>query len=200
MPGDLLFAIAVDRYGLSQSMNFQFKDLLKAGVKVIYPRAEAQSGAEVVVTNQNAKPVLNIVRNGASSQNSSQIESLVRHYVAFSGHNFPDILVPLMRAEGVMFNPKRPLVIYQSMQLEFDHFRFASVELELTESHLAVSGKRGDATLDFSLFENETHIGHGHKKLVLSGLREYDEEAIQHMRMEYQRSKLANSNQNDLGE
>ncbi len=43
-----------------------------------------------------------------------------------------------------------------------------------TGATLDVIGKRGDALLQFQMTDADTVIGHGSKKLVVSGLREYD--------------------------
>lgn len=189
VPGDLLFAIAIARYGLREEMTFQFLDLLGAGVVIQYPDSLPANNAKVEIKNSGGKPTLGLNYVGLASNLLSQKESLVRNYVAFSGHNFPDILVPLMREKNVMFNPQRPLVIYQSMHLSFTHFEFDTLQVELAETELSVAGKRGDAKLCFHLKDGSSVIGEGHKILVLSGLRDYDESAIQSMREEYALSK-----------
>ena len=48
-----------------------------------------------------------------------------------------------------------------------------------------MKGKRGDAILKFDIFSNDVHVGQGEKKLVLSGLRDYEEQAVQSMTDSY---------------
>lgn len=187
VPGDLLFAIALSKYGIHQTMDFRFLDLLNADMPVIYPK---QAASEMVINNAKGKPTLGIHLSGEQVSGEQQMETLIRNYVAFSGHNFPDILIPLMREHGVMINPQRPLVIYESMSLQFDTLDFTSLRLELTNTALDVAGKRGEAKLSFTLYQQgQEKIGTGVKTLILSGLREYEEDAIQAMRDQYAQSK-----------
>jgi hypothetical protein len=52
-----------------------------------------------------------------------------------------------------------------------------------------VDGKRGNASLRFRFLENGQLVGNGEKRMVLSGLREYEEVAMQRMVDEYARRK-----------
>lgn len=188
VPGDLLFAIAIQRYGIYQSMAFEFLDLLGADIGMRYPEQFPQQAKRLEIFSSKDKPTLGLNVEGANSQVESQQESLIKNYVAFSGHNFPDILVPLMREQNVMFNPARPLVIYQNMQLNFQHLKFKTLDVELAQTSLVVNNKRGDATLNFKLKDEQgKEVGEGAKTLILSGLREYKEEQIQEMRDEFYR-------------
>ena len=189
VPGDLLFALALREYGLHKTMTFNFLDLVSADTPLSYPKQgyrTASSGeVELQVVNNNDKPVLGVHYHGGSTNEASQIEALLRNYVAFSGQNFPHILVPLMKQHDVMINPKRPLVIYQSMSFEFSQIDFSELDITLEETELKVNGKRGDAKLFFSIMSNGQDIGSGIKTLVLSGLREYDEIGVQDMVTRY---------------
>lgn len=195
VPGDLLFAIALNQYGLYENMAFQFLDLVKAGTPLHYPSQQSKNGAvKLLVVNDRDKPVLGIEAQGGRSQDSRQIEQLIKKYVAFSGHNFPHILVPLMKEHDVMINPKRPLVIYESMALVLDHLNFETLDINLEQTTLRVEGKRGTAKLHFSLTDTGANnsgvkVGSGVKTLVLSGLRAYEEAAINEMCEEYLSSK-----------
>ena len=83
-----------------------------------------------------------------------------------------------MASHNVMINTERPLVIYDSMSFELDRLDFSTPSLEPAETTLEVNGKRGDARLYFSVnVEGET-VGRGFKKLVISGIREYDKPVI----------------------
>ncbi len=190
VPGDLLFAIALERYGLRSDMSFDFRGLIKAGTPLCYPKQD-HSKADFDVTCDRSKPVLGIKYAGSSFHDASKIEQLIRNYVVFSGQNFPTILVPLMKQHNVMINPQRPLVIYESMLLKLDKLDFNNLNIVLTSTELEVLDKRGNAQLHFSLNDGDTQIGTGLKRLVLSGLREYDQASIDHMCKKYYESKAA---------
>ena len=191
VPGDLLFALALQQYGLHQKMAFRFQGLVKADTVLDYPAYQAELDIEhLEVTNDRQKPVLDIDFSGDYSREAVKIESLLVSYVAFSGQNFPHILVPLMQQHDVMINPERPLVIYESMSFELQHLKFDDLQIELAETSLKVAGKRGTAELHFSMNANGQVLGHGVKQLVLSGLRPFDQTAVQQMCDAYQASKL----------
>ena len=194
VPGDLLFAIALERYGIYESMNFQFRELVKADTLLTYPEASTPAiGFDVIC--ERSKAVLGIKYDGTglidalNARCAEKVEQLIRSYVVFSGQNFPNILVPLMLEHNVMINPKRPLVIYESMSLHFDRFDYDNLNITLSGTELEVQGKRGNAKLYFSLNDGVEQIGTGSKQLVLSGLREYDQQLIDIMCEEYNSSK-----------
>jgi len=192
VPGDLLFSIALQRYGLHQNMTFSFRELIKADTALSYPpQCESQANFDVIC--DRSKPVLGIEYSGDSLSDSDKIEQLIRSYVSFSGQNFPHILVPLMKQHNVMINPARPLVIYESMSLAFDTLEFENLSVELGSTELEVLGKRGNCMLHFDINDGARKIGTGFKRLVLSGLREYQQESIDLMCEQYFASKAANS-------
>jgi hypothetical protein len=184
VPGDLLFSLALQKYGLHQQMNFHFMDLVNAETPLQYPELNGAVGS-LTVSNQSGKSVLAVDYAGDCSSDNSQIEQVIKNYVAFSGQNFPHILVPLMQQHRVMINPNRPLVIYQSMALNFESLEFEKLQISLAETQLEIDGKRGNATLNFSMKNQGEVIGSGHKCLVLSGLREYQDSAIENMCDDY---------------
>ena len=57
--------------------------------------------------------------------------------------------------------------------------------LELSNSELLVNGKRGEARLSFDINEAGGRVGSGFKKLLLSGLREYEHDRVEVLRDEY---------------
>jgi len=178
VPGDLLFALVLTKYGLSQNMSFRFSGMVGSFTPLAFPKSD---DAHLKIVNDKGKDYLDIERSGGVSHNPGLIEAMIRNYVVFSGHNFPGILVPLMAEHNVMINPARPLVIYEGMSFNVEHLDFENPELELSKSTLEVSGKRGDAQLHFNIMDNGRSVGTGLKKLVLSGLREYEEVAMQGM-------------------
>lgn len=175
VPGDLLFALAVSNYGLRQHMHFAFTGMVSGGQPLHFPEQVTESG---VVTSEQGKPLLQMTFDGNGRNDGDFSEAVIRAYVAFSGQNFPYILVPLLADSGVMINPDRPLVIYESMALSFKTLDFNQPTLRLSRSTLDINGKRGDVHLDFDIEGNGYKVGEGKKKLVISGLQPYDEERM----------------------
>ena len=186
VPGDLLFALTLNNYGLSQQMRFDFSGLVPANKELLFPEWNT---SELSITDSREKIYLNAYREGDMSQEQSAIEHLVRSYVAFSGHSFPYILVPLMQQHQVMINVARPLVMYQSMSLSLDQIALSTPEVTFLDAQMEVDGKRGNVTLQFSINEGEKAIGRGEKKLVLSGLREFDQQAMDQLILDYEARK-----------
>ncbi len=175
VPGDLLFSIIIHHYGLRQTMGFSFSGMVSDDVTLILPEVSAR---EISIYDENNKKYLDVSTTGAHSQNRGLIDSLTRNYVDFSGHTFPHVLVPLMKENKVMINTERPLVIYDHMRILLDTLDIDSVELGLSDSIFRLYGKRGDVALNYDLFCNGEQVGKGQKKMVLSGLREYDQAKI----------------------
>ncbi|MDD4915128.1 MAG: DUF3581 domain-containing protein [Methylococcales bacterium] len=176
VPGDLLFSLVLEKYGLSQHMHFIFSGMVGHGVLLNFPDSDAD---RIDVTDNQGKTYLQIERSGAINRDRRLIEDLIRDYVAFSGQNFPYVLVPLLAKEKVMFNIDRPLVIYESMTLTFRHLDFKDPVLEMLEPKMEVNGKRATAYLHFQIKAGEEIVGSGFKKLAVSGLRDYEEEPLQ---------------------
>jgi len=176
VPGDLLFSLALNIYGVSEAMSFTFTNMVGADVGLIFPETDAD---DIVITNEQGKSVLEISRKGKINKEKSCIESLIKNYGPFSGQNFPTLLMPLMKEHGVMFNPARPLVMYNSMSFEFSRVDFDSeMHIELADSTLEVEPKRANSYLHFAIFDGEKRVGKGIKKLVMAGLRPYDHEVL----------------------
>lgn len=186
VPGDLLFALVLTQYGLSQSMKFSFAGMVGDSVELQFPEQVSESFS---IRDSREKTYLNVSRQGDVSCCDAQTESFIRQYVAFSGHNFIDILIPLMKQHQVMINPDRPLVIYESMSFDLTTLDFVQVTLSLVDQDLKIDGKRGDVTLHFELHSGDTLVGTGIKTLVMSGLRPYDEALAQQMCATYEGSK-----------
>lgn len=176
VPGDLLFAIVLEKYGLSKKMNFTFTGMLGHGITLDFPKTDAE---QFDINGSNNKTILKVERSGESITAIETITALIKDYVAFSGHNFPYVLVPLMAKQQVMINLTRPLVMYDSMSIEFDHLNFTDPKVEMLEPILNVSGKRGDAFLHFQIKSGDEIVGKGFKKIVISGMREYEEGPMQ---------------------
>ena len=183
VPGDLLFSLVLQKYGLSQHMHFIFSGMVGDSVLLDFPATDAE---HIDITDNQGKTYLQIQRSGPIIHDPVTIELLIRDYVAFSGQNFPYVLVPLLEKQNVMLNIDRPLVIYESMTLRFDHLDFQEPQLEMLEPQVEINGKRATAYLHFQIKDNSTNtVGTGFKKLAVSGLREYDHGPMQAFIDEY---------------
>ena len=176
VPGDLLFAMVLEKYGVSKKMKVSFTGMVGHGLTLNFPDVEDD---DIEIIGSNDKSILKVQRSGELSTDEGLIEALIRDYVAFSGHNFPYVLVPLMEKANTMINIARPLVMYDSMTLEFERLDFSNPKIEMLEPELSVNGKRGDAHLHFQIKSGEEVVGKGFKKIIISGVREYDEGPMQ---------------------
>tara|TARA_R110001583_G_scaffold40778_6_gene130121 strand:- start:3165 stop:3869 length:705 start_codon:yes stop_codon:yes gene_type:complete len=176
VPGDLLFSLALHIYGVSESMSFTFTNMVGADVGLNFPETDDDT---IIVTNAQGKSVLEITRQGKINKDATFIESLIKNYGQFSGQNFPSVLMPLMKQQGVMFNTNRPLVMYNSMSFEFTSLDLTHpLGLKLANSTLDVEPKRANSFLHFDLLDGDRITGKGIKKLVVAGLKPYDEDVI----------------------
>ena len=171
VPGDLLFSAIIHHYGLRQTMGFAFSGMVNDGDVLILPAVNAR---EISIYDENDKKYLDVSSDGAHSDNPQLIDSLTSNYVEFSGHTFPDVLVPLMKEHKVMVNTERPLIIYDHMRIALDRLDIDSVDLKQAECQFRLYGKRADVALNYEFYCNGEPVGKGQKKMVLSGLRELD--------------------------
>jgi len=176
VPGDLLFALALEKYGLSQTMHFIFSGMVGHDVLLNFPDTDAD---KFEVNDNQGKTYLQVERSGIISRDSALVESFTRDYVAFSGQNFPYVLVPLLAQENVMFNLNRPLVIYESMTLSFQNLDFRQASVEMLEPKMEVNGKRASAFLHFQIKADGHKVGTGVKKLAVSVATSYELEPMQ---------------------
>ncbi|MDH5354588.1 MAG: DUF3581 domain-containing protein [Gammaproteobacteria bacterium] len=186
VPGDLLFSVIIHHYGLRQSMGFSFSGMVNDDIRLVLPTVKSR---EISIYDQNDKKYLDVSTSGDLTTNPELINSLTRNYVEFSGHTFPHILVPIMKENNVMINPERPLVIYDHMRIALDTLDIDSISLSLSGSEFRLYGKRGDVALNYDLSCNGEKIGKGQKKMVLSGLREFEQEKIDALVASYQNGK-----------
>lgn len=175
VPGDLLFAVLLRKEGVSQKMRFDFSGMVSDGVAL---HIENKCEKESAVVDASGKEYLHMQREGQVNHNPEFIEHVVTNYVQFSGMNFPHIMVPLMEEQQMMINCQRPLVIYESMEVEFSRLDLTHPEVEFTGATFDVDGKRGVVTMNFAFKEEGEVVGHGIKRMVASGLKPYDQEAV----------------------
>ena len=178
VPGDLLFSIMLYKQGLSQNMRFEFSGMVTEDVTLTVPDT---AEPELTIYGNNGKEYLSIKRRGDRTDSPELIERLIRQYVAFSGQTFPHILVPLMEKNNVMINPSRPFVVYESMEIDFSDLAFNSLTLKMSNEALEVVGKRGNVSFTFDLLDGDRVVGTGVKNMVLSGLRPYEQDNINHL-------------------
>lgn len=171
VPGDLLFGLILDQYGLSQHMRFEFSGMVGNGVELHFPE---EDGEHLSILDDNNKEYLRVQRSGDTIHDKALISRLVQAYVAFSGHAFPWVLVPLMEAHGVMINPDRPLIIYENMEIHLISLAMEDPQLRLSGTCFNMDGKRGEVQLNYTLSDQGNDIGHGSKNMVLGGLRPWD--------------------------
>ena len=70
------------------------------------------------------------------------------------------------------------MVIYESMEIDLDTLDFKAPELEIDHNEVDIVGKRGKVLMEFNLLESGVEVGRGRKRMVLGGLREYEEAAM----------------------
>ena len=186
IPGDLLFAIILSRYGLSRHMEFIFSGMVLEGVELILP----EPGPVLHLDDAKGKHYLSVNRSGDTSTKEGMIQELTRNYVEFSGHTFPHILVPLLAEQGLMINPARPMVIYQSMVIDLDTLEIDAPVLEIDHNELTTDGKRGNVSMAFNFISAGQLVGRGEKHMVLGGLREFDKEAADAAIEEHNQRKM----------
>ena len=179
VPGDLLFSLALEKYGLS---HFTFAGMVGHDVLLKFPDTDAK---QIDINDKQGKTYLQVERSGEVSRDNGLIESFIRDYVAFSGQNFPYVLVPLLEREKVMFSLSRPLVIYESMTLTFDHLDFKQASVEMLEPTIEVDGKRATAFLYFQMNADDKSVGKGFKKIAISVPSAYEAEPMQAFVDEY---------------
>ena len=193
IPGDLLFAIILARYGLSRHMEFVFSGMVLEGIELVLP----EPSGELSLDDIQGKHYLSVNRSGDITTDETLIQGLTRNYVEFSGHTFPHILVPLLAEQGLMINPNRPMVIYQSMVIDLDTLGMADPSLEIDHNELTTDGKRGNVSMAFNFMSAGQLVGRGEKHMVLGGLREYDEQAMTAAITRYNERKMAFAIGND---
>ena len=183
VPGDLLFSLVLAKYGCSNHMRFTFSGMVTNEVTLNMPAVSPQ----LSIKGDNGKEYLSIEHSGDNSRDSDLIDNLTRSYVTFSGHTFPHILVPLMEEKGVMINPARPMVMYQSMLIDLERLDLTNIDLELDKEKtmFEVNGKRGNVCLAFNLIADQHIIGRGEKHMVVSGLRPFEKSAIDAVIVDY---------------
>lgn len=177
VPGDLLFAVILENVGLYQQMSFTFDARMTAETVGVLNSDGEQSGA--IIDRRSEKPLVNFNYASKKIESKPLVHRFIKNYVAFSGQNFPYLLDPVLKSNDAMFNPKSPLVMYQSMDFTLNPKDESEIEVDYTHADFEAQGKRGYVTLNFDFMQKNSNIGQGKKQLLISGLRPYDEAAMQ---------------------
>ena len=146
VPGDL-FSLLLCQRGISTQLKVYFHNMVNDGVELTLTEPGEQG---LALIDKQGREYLHLQEQGERIVDPVVIEQLIRRYVAFSGENF-HLLVPLMHQKGMMINPDRPLVIYESMSLNLDTTELLEPSLESASSDLNVEGHAGTVTLRISI-------------------------------------------------
>ncbi|MET0103921.1 MAG: DUF3581 family protein [Sedimenticola sp.] len=188
VPGDLLFSVALSKYGVSQHMRVVFSGMVGDATPLHFPEAEETN---IEIADDSGKTYLSIERDGEISTDPQLVKTLTCNYVQFSGTAFPSVLLPLMKEHGVMINPDRPMVIYESMEIHLDRLDITEPTLELCDTSLEFNGRKGNVCLEFCVRADGELIGKGAKYMALRGLRAFEQEKIQVLVDDYVATKAA---------
>jgi len=188
VPGDLLFALVLEKYGLSTEMHFTFSNMVGHGINLIFPEKNSNT---VDIHDDKLNTYLKVNDNGDQITDKIQVENFIKNYVAFSGLNFPHVLVPLMAEQNTMINTNRPLVIYESMSFKLQHLDFTDHRIIPADNTLEINGRRGEAHLHFNVVTDNGQVGHGFKKILISGIKAYDHDIIHAFTEDYLAHKNA---------
>lgn len=188
VPGDLLFSLVLAKFGIFESMQFKYQGMVAADAQLHF----VMDGGEFKVVDQNDKVFLSGKAEGSVNQVEDLIAGFCQEYVAFSGVSFPHILVPQMQDKDAMINPKRPMVIYESMAFHFNESLNnlqKAPELRQSKTEFEVDGKRGKMHIHFDILVEDCKVGEGSKTMTLSGLRPYDSAEMDALVAQYAQAK-----------
>ncbi len=222
VPGDLLFALLLEHYGLYRETSVGFASMVGADAELTLPvlagadgrggpsdaggtgdaagvgktGGPGEAGGVVHVADARGRQVLSFFAAGGRTGTHALVAALTLEYVRFSGRTFPEILVPLMREQGVMVNPERPLIIYKDMAIRMDAAPGADAVpvLKDGEHRLAVTNRKGVASIRFAIVDaanGDARLGEGEKNFVLGGLREHDDDTVTALVAEYDARRAA---------
>ncbi|SFR54680.1 DUF3581 family protein [Thiomicrospira sp. ALE5] len=186
VPGDLLFAVSLSQLGLAKHMRVKFVGMLSDNRELTFVPEQTDN---YLIQDSDAKTFLSLTHQDCLTRDSQIIAPFIKAYVAFSGESFPHLLVPIMAEHNIMINPARPMVMYESMAVNFDTQPTQNTQLAYAGYDIDLQGKRAQVALKFTIMNGDTPIGHGHKTMLLSGLRVYDAQAMQQVCDDYAQIK-----------
>lgn len=187
VPGDLLFSLLLKRIGLYRKITVDFASMVDENTSLILRHDDAKSA---LISGDKA--FLTASHRGPLGGDVAAIDALIQAYVSYSGQTFPHILVPLWREHGVMVNPARPMVMYRSMHLQLERVDVDAIKLIARNANMQVDGKKSDVTLPFDITDGSgAVIGGGAKHMLLSGLRAWEDRAVEDIIKAYDDAKGA---------
>jgi hypothetical protein len=82
------------------------------------------------------------------------------------------------------------MVMYESMTIDLDRLDIHSPSLEVDHNEVVVKGKRGEAQVAFNLVDSGNVVGRGRKRMILSGLRQYEQQVMDAVTADLNQRKL----------
>ncbi len=76
------------------------------------------------------------------------------------------------------------------MTIDLDRLDIHAQALAMDHADVLISGKRGEVELAFNLVDDGKLAGRGRKRMILSGLREYDRQVMDEVVVSLNRRKL----------
>ena len=92
VPGDLLFALALERYGISQRMRFGFSEMLSADTGLLFPTGPA---AHLKITDCHDRCYLELDQSGLAASTRARYRGPNSELCAFFWAKFPAYFVAL---------------------------------------------------------------------------------------------------------
>ena len=193
VPGDLLFAVVLKEYGISEKMHFTFSEMVDEKSQLHLP----EPSESFDITSKD-KVMLSVERQGKHIATPELVSDMINSYVSFSGKAFPEIVIDVMKSHNAMISPSKPMIIYKSMSIQLDNLDISSVNLVPTEPEFIRQNKRGNITLRFDLLHEGQRVGRGEKHMIVLGVREYCETSIQELLNIYTSKKQKHEQEKQL--
>ena len=175
VPGDLLFAVSLATFGLSEQISIDFTGKVKNDVDLQFtPFADNKCA----IVNTAEQALMQLEMQGDNAHDEEIVTKLIKEYVHFSGKNFPNVMVPLMQEHQLMFNPSKALIMYRRMQINMTRVNLNNICLCYDDAVIEVRGKRATIIFKFNFYDGDELVGTGHKEMLVSGLLPYEESAM----------------------
>ncbi len=187
VPGDLLFALSLTKFGLYPSMKIEFKDMVKNDISLQFTRVDEVNTA---ITGEEDKEFMTLASSGDPVTEPALITKVIKDYVRFSGENFPTLLVPLLKEKSLMLSPTRALAMYKNMSIDLQTRKLSNPTIAFAGSDIDVQGKRATVILKFNFIQDDEIVGTGQKEMILSGLIPFQQEVVDGVIRDYEAQKL----------
>lgn len=188
VPGDLLFALSLTKFGLYPNMKIEFKDMVKNDISLQFTRIDDEKTA---ITGEEEQEFMTLTASGEPVTEPALITKVIQDYVRFSGENFPTLLVPLLKEKALMLSPTRALAMYKNMSINLHTRELSNPTIAFAGSDIELQGKRATVILKFNFIENDQIVGTGQKEMILSGLVPYQQEVVDGVIRDYEALKTS---------